>query len=106
MKRKLTELMTREIPQKNIQPVGKPIIISMPKYKHNLTSIPKEIIKSAPKSANAYLIGDKGDMSIRMSVLGQDMRKYTNFVIEDDDITYNYYPVQYYGRIAKNGKRI
>jgi len=106
MRKKLTELMIREIPQKNIQPIGKPVIIPMPKYKHNLTSIPQEIIKNAPKNANAYLVGNKGDMSIRMSVLGQDMRKYTKCVIEDDDITYNYYPVQYYRRIAKNDKRV
>jgi len=98
MKRKLTELMTGEVSQKNIQPIGKPIIISMPKYKHNLTSTPQEIIKNAPKNANAYIVGGKGDLQIRTSVLGQDMRKYTKFVIEDDDITYNFYPVQYYMR--------
>jgi hypothetical protein len=104
MKIKLTELLTGEISQKNIRPVGKPRIIPMPKYKHNLTSIPPEIIKNAPKSANAYLIGNKGEFEIKMSVLGQNQKKYSNMVIEDDDICYNYYPVQYYIREARKIK--
>jgi len=96
--KKLTELITGEIAQENIKSVGKPKIISIPKYKSPLNFVPPEIIKNAPKRANAYIIGNKGDLEIRTSVLGQDVKKYARIKIEDDDICYNFYPVQYYIR--------
>jgi hypothetical protein len=96
MTRKLTELVMGEVEHKNIRPLGTPKIISIPKYKTITNFTPPEIIKNAPKNADAYVIGEKGGFNIKTSVLGQNKKRYSNFVIEDDDVCYNFYPVQYY----------